>query len=409
MWGANGRRTRGGGEATVHVRGAAWLCGLFAAACLARSGAAQPAPPGTAGTALPGTPGAVGTPGPAPPEPTPPFPLRMRLEVVRAAGAEACPSREDLENRITVLLGGEGPPFTEDATAKLVMTLEPEPDGRGYRGRNEIHTGGGAPYRREMGPLRDCSELASSLALSFVVYWQTVTAAARLAATVPEGAAPSSSPSAQAPRPSPAARVSEPSSSPGPALPPAWLPVCKFFIGGYCVPVDIYSLGLSTGLIMTLGYTSDPGLGVFLGAELRPIEPFSFELQLRGILPARVVASEPIDPSRPYGTPKEPDFSSVAMLLVPCFRYSYFLGCVVGQFGFSVFNTPAGAAIGQSIGAGPRLGVEVPFLERFAVRVWGDAIFEIPPVTYTLEDVNLEWKQSLVAGFLGAGLVMSFK
>lgn len=391
MWGANGRRTRGGGKARVPVRGAARLCGLIAVMCLARAGAAQPA-------------GA-----PAPPAVPPPSALRLRLEVVRAAGAEACPSREDLENRITVLLGGEGPPFAENAAAKLVVTLEPEPGGRGYRGRNEIHTGGGAPYRREMGPLRDCSELASSLALSFVVYWQTVTAAARLAAAVLEGAVPSSPAPAKAPRPLPAARVSEPSSSPAPALPPASLPVCKFFIGGYCVPVDIYSLGLSTGLIMTLGYTSDPGLGVFLGAELRPIEPFSFELQLRGILPSRVVTSEPFDPSQQYGTPKEPDFSNIAMLLVPCFRYSYFLGCAVGQFGFSVHNTPARAVIGQSIGVGPRLGVEIPFLERFAVRVWGDAIFELPPGTYVLQDENLQWTQSLVAGFLGAGLVVSFK
>jgi len=159
---------------------------------------------------------------------------------------------------------------------------------------------------------------------------------------------------------------------------------------------------------MTMGFTADVGPGAYLGAEIRPFEAFSFELQLRGIFPARVVAADPIDPMEPYGTPKEPDFSSVTMLLMPCFRYSYFMGCGVAQFGFNVWQTPADIVLGPSIGAGPRIGVEIPFLERFAVRVWGDVIFQVPN-THRLDDVNLQWTQSPVVGMLGAGLAVHFK
>lgn len=340
----------------------------------------------------------------------------MRLKVVRAAGAEGCPGPDYFDNRLTTLLGGKRRLFSNDALARLVVTLAPDPAQKAYLGRAELFDEDGTRrYQRELGPLRDCQILTDALAVAFATHWEELTGHRRKAPDDGDTAPPPPSaqppPSAPAARPPPpaAASVPAPSPAPRPSSPPVWPPVCKLFLGGYCVLVDIYSFGLTAGVLMTANYTADVGPGAYVGAEIRPTERFSFELQLRGIFPARVVASEPIWPDRPYETPKEPDVSNVAMLLVPCYRYSYFMGCVVGQFGITVFNTPSVATTGQSIALGPRLGIEIPFLERFAVRAWGDAIFHIPPVTYGLEDVNLKWTESTVAALFGAGFVVNFK
>ena len=350
------------------------------------------------------------------------FPRQMSLSFVRGPGAGACPSQEDFTNQLTVQLGAAESPFADGAKARLVVTLEADP-GRGYRGRNEVFGEDGTLVsRREIGPVRDCAELAGGLVLSFAVHWQTWQAALAAVRTSeaaggnpPEGAAPPTREppaapqgKAQASRPPPSITAPGRLSSPRLTPPPVRPQVCKLLIGGYCLPVDIYSFGFSAGALMTMGFTADVGPGAYLGAEIRPFEAFSFELQLRGVFPARVVAADPIDPTKPYETPKEPDFSGVTMLLVPCFRYSYFMGCGVAQFGFNVWQTPADIVLGPSIGAGPRIGVEIPFLERFAVRVWGDVIFQIPN-THRLDDVNLQWTQSPVVGMLGAGLAVHFK
>jgi hypothetical protein len=332
------------------------------------------------------------------------WPVLIRLEFARGRGTDACPGADYFENRVTVLLGGKSP-FSRDGDFLLRVSLEPFLGG--HRGRLELFAHDGMRiYERQMELLEDCAMLASALALTFATAWKETNGIERR--SMPREAAPETPPAAPpaATRPPPAVTVPDPIPLPGPPVQP---PVCLVLIGGYCFVVDIYSFGLSTGMIMTAGVSADVGPGAWLAAEIRPVERFSFEVALRGTFPARVVYSEPIDPTKPYETPKEPDFSGVAVLFVPCFRYSLFMGCVVGQVGFNVSNTPIDTAIGQSIGLGPRLGVEIPFLERFAVRVWGDAIFAIPPLTYRLSNVNLKWTESPVGGFFGAGVGVNFK
>ena len=186
-------------------------------------------------------------------------------------------------------------------------------------------------------------------------------------------------------------------------------PVCKVPLGGYCPPVDIYAVSFSLGGALSLGLTADPGPGAWVAAEIRPIERFSMGFELRGTFPSRVVAVEPADPTKPFGTPKEPDVSSLAVLFVPCFRYWRLMGCAVGHFGFDMGQSPTDLAGWPVLGAGPRIGIEIPFAERFFVRGHGDAIFQFTGSGFTLEDENLAWSQSLVSGYIGIGLGVTLR
>jgi hypothetical protein len=359
---------------------------------------------GLLGVAWPG----AATARPAPPEADAEAdpPGVIRLEVVRAGGAEPCPGADYFDNRITAMRGGEEL-FSPAGRLLLLFTMAPA--GGGYRGRAELSTPDGERlYDRETRVVEDCTMLAAGLAVGFAQSWKELAGKARTRKPGKTPAEPPAPPVRAVPPPPSSPASLQVIRSPAPTLPPVRLPVCKLWLGGYCLLVDIYSFGLSAGALMTLGFTADVGPGAYVGAELRPSEHFSFELQLRGIFPARVVASEPIDPTEPYGSPKEPDFSNMAVLFVPCFRYSWFMGCAVGQFGFNIIQTPYEAGLSPSLGGGPRLGVEIPFLERFAVRAWGDLIFQLPN-THTIDDQNLQWTQSPVVGMLSAGLVVNFK
>jgi hypothetical protein len=180
-------------------------------------------------------------------------------------------------------------------------------------------------------------------------------------------------------------------------------------VNEYCLFVDIYSFAFSAGGVASLGFTADPGPGAWLGAELRPIEAFSMGFELRGLFPSRVVAAEPINPNLPFESPKEPIVTNVEMLVVPCFRYWWLMGCAVGHIGFSISETPAGFGGWPAYGIGPRVGIEVPITDRFFVRGHGDVLVDFADPTLELPDVNLKWKQNIVSGFIGLGVGMSFR
>jgi hypothetical protein len=161
--------------------------------------------------------------------------------------------------------------------------------------------------------------------------------------------------------------------------------------------------------LMTAGFTADVGPGMWIGAELRPTKSFSIDLEVRGVFPAYVVASKPLDPTKPSLSPVKPDVSNVEALLVPCFRYSVLMACAVAHFGITNVQTPVYLSQGQSWGFGPRLGVEIPLGDRFAIRAYGDALFDFQPAQFDIFDRNLKWTQNVVSGFFGAGIVVNFK
>jgi hypothetical protein len=184
--------------------------------------------------------------------------------------------------------------------------------------------------------------------------------------------------------------------------------VCKVWIHDYRGLVDIHSFGFTAGAIMTVGLTSEVGPAAYVGAEARPFRRFSFEVQIRGVFPARVVYTEPIDAARPYAPGMESSFWGIWTLLVPCFRLAPVMLCGVTGLGLDVSQSPVAVAVVPNVGIGPRVGLELPFSDRFAARAGADLMVELPS-TYERHDVNLQWTQSWVVGMVWAGLVVSFK
>lgn len=160
---------------------------------------------------------------------------------------------------------------------------------------------------------------------------------------------------------------------------------------------------------MTAGFSSDVGPAVMVGAELRPIEEFSISIESRGVLPARAVAQEPTDRSKPLIRTEELDISNLSVLLVPCLHLSYFMGCAVGQAGLTINQSKMVTGITPGVAVGPRAGLEFSFGDRFGLRVFAEALFTPTQSIVSIEDANAQFKQSVVSAFFGATLFVSFK
>jgi hypothetical protein len=177
------------------------------------------------------------------------------------------------------------------------------------------------------------------------------------------------------------------------------------------------SVGISSYAAMTAFFSANVGPAVGIGAEVRG-EVFGVKAEFRVALPSRAYARDPI-PGSKSSFPQEFDLTQISALLVPCARYKYFLGCAVGQFGSIVWKSPVDFLSALSYSFGPRLGVEVPFAERFAVFGFGEVLFAPEPVRIdfilpdpnkpTLPPANTEWKQPVASGFFGAGLSIRFR
>jgi hypothetical protein len=356
------------------------------------------------------------------------LPRLLRLVYTRGAGARTCPEQSFVRNQIKAHeLGARGSPLADGAAARLEIGVERAKDGNYWTHWTVFDEDGKRQVTADLGPSGDCTTLLAATALSFMILWDEPRQPAPVAPTPgPAGTTPEAPPAATPPATAVPAVTAPPAATAMPATPrppprrsappppaieqsPSSPPVCKLALGGYCLAVDIYSLGFSAGALMTVGFTANVGPGAYIGAEFRPVKMFSIDLEVRGIFPSYVVASKPIDPTQKASPPVKPDVSSVVAMLVPCFRYSWFLGCAVGYAGNTIFNTPLTTPLGLSYGLGPRLGVEIPIGERFAVRAWGDALFDLGQPRFLITNVNLSWKQDLVSGFFGAGVVVNFK
>jgi hypothetical protein len=159
---------------------------------------------------------------------------------------------------------------------------------------------------------------------------------------------------------------------------------------------------ISAGALMTANLTSNVGPGAWLGGELRA-GPFSLGLETRVVFPAEVTVA-----------PFNFDLSQFTALLVPCGRYMYFFGCVVGAGGMEFLRDsnsgpPEGlSGFAEMLQLGGRLGAEVPFADnRLAARIWAELLYTTPGhgVEY---DVDIKWVRPDVSAFFGAGLVVKF-
>ena len=329
-----------------------------------------------------------------------------RLSYTAAPG---CYDEEAFHHAVASFMDKGRDPF--DASAPVVLRVTFKQVRGGYRGSLQKIPATGEPWPEEdwtgptcEGVFREIARLASMRVLGPPKPVQPPPTPAP--APDPDPKPPPDPPQpAPDPVPSQGSRVAPTSFEELPFKPPKPPPP----------PMDL-TVTLSTAFVLTAGFTADVGPAFQVGAGLRR-DWFSLDLELRGVLPGRVVASEQLDPSNPR-SPRPFDLSQLSAQLVPCARFAtYFAGCgVVGAYMLVTQDRTQGTHFYPGWSIGPRLGVEVPFAKRFAVFGFAEALFaplpthqEYAVVIEQADSPGIRWNQSIVSGFFGAGVSVKFE
>lgn len=176
-----------------------------------------------------------------------------------------------------------------------------------------------------------------------------------------------------------------------------------------------FSAVIHTVLMMTAGLTDNVGPAFQAGAEARldnTAYGFSFGLEVRGVLPGKVVATEPFNTDLGEAPgPQAFDIGQVGVQAVPCLRFAkYFAGCGVVQ-AFWVLTSDEVFAQIPGGAAGPRVSVEIPFAWRLAFFGLAEALFPIVAAKRPFFAGSqgplgpyVQWTQSPASGFFAAGL-----
>jgi len=159
---------------------------------------------------------------------------------------------------------------------------------------------------------------------------------------------------------------------------------------------------VSVGGVISLGYTLDVAPGVVIGAEWRPVEMFSLGVEARAVFPAKIAE---------FGSIPTPA-SLFTGLVVPCLRWEILVGCAAADIGVVWFDEgdPVPDKFGFRFAVGPRAGIDVPFAERFSVRLLGDLLFPIARLTVPVQEdkSGKPFVDPIISGFITAGLSVSF-
>ena len=330
--------------------------------------------------------------------------IPTRLEYTAAPG---CFDEETFHHAVASFMEKGRDPF--DASAPVVLRVTFKKVRGGYRGSVQKIPAAGEPWPEEdwtgptcEGVFREIARLASMSVLGPPKPAQPPPAPAPDTTPPPDPPKPPPDPvPSQVPRVAPASFAQLHFTPPQPPPPPP--------------PMDL-TITLSTAFVLTAGFTADVGPAVQLAGGLR-YDWFSLDLELRGVFPGRVVASEQLDPNVPR-PPRAFDLSQMSAQLVPCARFAtYFAGCgVVGAYVQVTQDRTQGNNVFPGWIIGPRFGVEVPFAQRFAVFGFAEALFapmysfqEYAVVPEQEDSPGIRWDQSIVSGFFGVGVSVKFK
>lgn len=320
---------------------------------------------------------------PPAPEPVRPAFDRSRLTYDRSAGGPTCPEESFFRAVVASHLGGHDP-FTPDAGPLVVLTIRRE---RGafvavvrYIGKDGTQEGIRPPVRE-----RTCTSLVDTMG--------TIVALALIRYDDPPPPVKPAEPPPPAAKPAeplpPAAKPAEPSPPPAkPAEPPPRLPV-------------VVELGPH------VSFATLPGTAFGLaGAVGLRWAMFSLALELSADLPRST------DPWPKGWHVRE---SLILGSVVPCLHAGgWFIGCGLVSGGVFVnegIGTPFAVPDTPYVGAGARLGAEVPLAPRFAphlvLRVVGDVrgLFVQQPVKLSGRDA---WTPPSAGGAVGVRLATTF-
>jgi hypothetical protein len=334
-----------------------------------------------------------------------------RLEYTAAPG---CHDEETFHDAVASFMKGADP-FDENAAVVLRVTFKKVRGG--YRGTLQKIPAEGEPWPEEERSGSTCDDAFNDIA--------------RLAAqslSVPKPPTPPEElpelPAPETPQ-KPERLPPSPPATPPPAQPAPSRKVVARSLNpcGGSKHMNL-SIGLSGILLLNMGYSDNVSPAFGLGLECRGMPPtwggfgLSFGLEFRGVPPARVTVREPIDPEKAT-IPQRIDVSTWSGLVVPCLRFAkYFSACAVGQWGALIMMNGPQQHWSFTGALGPRLGVEIPFAERFAVLGLGEALFTPAPGGAGFKDPpigdpqgkipNVFWREPVVSGFIGVGVAVRF-
>ena len=342
-------------------------CGLCAAPALAD----EPTPRVLFGTA---------SDTPAAPPATPR--VAVRLDYVRGASADACPDERALHSAVAVRLGYD--PFTPAQGALPVLRVSLAPQGGAFVARAEKRDPDGrVVWSRPALADADCSHLVAVLGLSIAISLDPAALGSPpVVAPLPAEPPPAPLPPPPAVAPPPTLSRSRPS----------------------------LRLGLRAGLAVATG----PAPAATFAADVG-VRGEAWSVSLEGRADAPVTAD--VDQGVRLRT------SVLAAALIPCGHWRWFVGCGVVTLGSLRLEalhldptTPRGvvtphSGYGVYAAAGLRAGLEwpVPLLRQLALRLSGEALITLHPVTgYRTTPEAAAWVTPPFAGLLGAGAVVAF-
>jgi hypothetical protein len=307
-----------------------------------------------------------------------------RLVYARSADAASCPNETTLRRAVAARFGYD--PFF--AWARQTVVVQISRDGRRYTARVQLVDDQGlARGTREIASDEDnCTELFDAAALAISI---------ALDASI---ASPSQPPEAEPVRssaPGATGAVSEPP-LPSPDLRPrdAVRVVAPTVPGRFRIGLDALAFaGISPNLV--------PGIAAFAYVRERAVS-VGLELQADASIPAAQVSLKDSAPGS-----GNVESVLVAATVAPCIHYKVGFVCVLGElgrlqaWGGGVSHPSSDAALFAA--AGGRVGVELPLSARLFVRFHGDAMADLTPPKFRLDN-QLAWNASSVAGTLAAGV-----
>ena len=310
-------------------------------------------------------------------EGAPARPLETKLAYSRAPGAEGCPDEAWLHDAIGARLGYA--PFTDGAARTVVVKITRA--GKGLQATIELLDSSGRSQgsRTVDSQSRDCTELASSIALDVSMAIDPVHAT-----RAPESA-PQPKPAPPPPPLSPPVLLSPPAPEAPP--PPA-------------TPREPIKMLIAAGPVVAIGTAPGVSLGAALQIGVR-WKGISAAVEGRADLPASASARNGA----------RVQSSLIAVSLLPCFHVGVVHGCAVGTLG-SLSATATDIARSNReqtlfAAAGVRGGVEWWFAANLGVQAHADVLAPITRTTLQIDGRDA-WTTSPVALVGGIALAGHF-
>lgn len=318
---------------------------------------------------------------------------RAQLSYERAEEAQACPTRDELENAVAARLGYL--PF--DASADETISIRVER----VRGRLQatltFTTAGKRARNRKLGSQgSDCRELAESMALAVSL---AIDPFALTRAQTAAPAPPSEAPAAPPP-PAPPAPALPPPAPPPPAPPPPAIIAAQ-------PPAPTPSALTSSGIEEIGGWASASTLGA-LGSEPGPALGFAAQLGLRrGDTSLALEGRFDLSRRKAAANGGHIEAGTRMLTVVACAHRSWALGCAtlglaaVQAEGSGLPKSRSGLSIYALPGA--RLGATVSVSEKVWLRPYMDVGVASSTVAIRLAGSRV-WETSRVQGSLAVAL-----